>query len=147
MEGGPDYNCLMVDGRPVGGAMALVEEMGEGVPPHWNVYFNVTSTDQTVAQAAELGGTVVTPAFDVPAIGRMAVLAYHSLEDRMVKNLFREGATDKAPRNLPVVPEGMRAELMLLTRGAEKPGDDEVQSNPRAASARLRVAERTRRTA
>lgn len=87
-------------------------------------------------------------ALDALAVGgRMAVLAYHSLEDRMVKNLFREGATDKAPRNLPVVPEGMRAELMLLTRGAEKPGEDEVLENPRAASARLRVAERVRRAA
>ncbi len=89
---------------------------------------------------------VLPAAMDALAVGgRMAVLAYHSLEDRMVKNLFREGATDKAPRNLPVVPEGMRAELMLLTRGAEKPGADEVLINPRAASARLRVAERVRR--
>ena len=75
MEGGPDYTCLMVDGRPVGGAMVLGEEMGEGVPPHWNVYFNVASTDDTVARAAELGGTVVAPAFDVPTVGRLAVLA------------------------------------------------------------------------
>ena len=91
---------------------------------------------------------VLPAALDALAVGgRIAVLAYHSLEDRMVKTVLREGATDKAPKNLPVVPEGMRAELMLLTRGAEKPGDDEVQSNPRAASARLRVAERTRRTA
>ncbi|MFC6359028.1 16S rRNA (cytosine(1402)-N(4))-methyltransferase RsmH [Luteococcus peritonei] len=91
---------------------------------------------------------VLPAALDALAVGgRLAVLAYHSLEDRMVKTVFREGSTDKAPKNLPVVPEGMRAELMLLTRGAEKPGDDEVQSNPRAASARLRVAERIRRTA
>ena len=80
---------------------------------------------------------VLPAALDALAVGgRIAVLAYHSLEDRMVKTVLREGATDKAPKNLPVVPEGMRAELMLLTRGAEKPGDDEVQSNPRAASAR-----------
>jgi 16S rRNA (cytosine1402-N4)-methyltransferase len=40
------------------------------------------------------------------------------------------------------VPDGLRAQLMLLTRGAERPGPDEVQVNPRAASARLRVGER-----
>lgn len=76
--------------------------------------------------------------------GRLAVLSYHSLEDRLVKRSFAALATDRAPRNMPVVPPHLSAELRLLTRGAEKPGEDEVSSNPRAASARLRVAERTR---
>ena len=79
--------------------------------------------------------------------GRLAVLAYHSLEDRMVKNLFRNGSSDTAPRNLPVVPESMQPQFKLLTRGAEKPDAEEVETNPRAASARLRVAERIRRAA
>lgn len=74
MEGGATYTCLMVDGRPVGGAMALTEDM-EGVPPHWNVNFNVTSVDDTLVQVGELGGTVVAPAFDVPTVGRLAVVA------------------------------------------------------------------------
>jgi uncharacterized protein len=73
MEGGPPYTCLMVDGRPVGGAMALTEEM-HGVPPHWNVYFNVESVDDTVDRATGLGATVVAPAFDVPTVGRLAAL-------------------------------------------------------------------------
>ncbi|MEL4357318.1 MULTISPECIES: 16S rRNA (cytosine(1402)-N(4))-methyltransferase RsmH [unclassified Luteococcus] len=89
---------------------------------------------------------VLPAALDALAVGgRLAVLAYHSLEDRMVKNLFRAGASDTAPKNLPVVPESMQPELRLLTRGAEKPDDDETTTNPRAASARLRVAERIRR--
>lgn len=71
MEGG-DYTTLVVGDRPVGGAM--VPPM-EGIPPHWNVYFNVESVDQSVAQAVELGGAVVAPAFDVGGVGRMAVLA------------------------------------------------------------------------
>lgn len=74
VEGSPPYTCLVVDGRQVGGAMALGEEM-EGVPPHWNVYFNVESVDDTIARATELGGTVLAPAFDVPTVGRLAVLA------------------------------------------------------------------------
>ncbi|GAB3697762.1 16S rRNA (cytosine(1402)-N(4))-methyltransferase RsmH [Mariniluteicoccus flavus] len=74
--------------------------------------------------------------------GRIAVLAYHSLEDRAVKTVLRKGSESRAPRNLPVVPPGMGPELRLVTRGAEKPDDDEVATNPRAASARLRVAER-----
>ncbi len=71
MEGGPDYTCLMVDGRQVGGAMP---PMMEDVPPHWNVYFYVESVDDTVAKSTELGGSVIAPAFDVPTVGRIAVL-------------------------------------------------------------------------
>jgi 16S rRNA (cytosine1402-N4)-methyltransferase len=74
--------------------------------------------------------------------GRIAVLAYHSLEDRLVKQLFTLGARDRAPRGLPVVPAGMGPELRLLTRGAQRPSAAEVAQNPRAASARLRAAVR-----
>ena len=72
MDGGPAYTCLMVDGRQVGGAMA---PMMADIPPHWNVYFNVESVDDTIAKVVALGGSVVAPAFDVPGVGRMAVLA------------------------------------------------------------------------
>lgn len=74
--------------------------------------------------------------------GRIAVLAYHSLEDRIVKDALRTAATDRAPRNLPIIPDGYGPELRLLTRGAERPTDSETAQNPRAASARLRAAER-----
>ena len=79
--------------------------------------------------------------------GRMAVLAYHSLEDRMVKTSFRDATSDQAPPHLPMVPDHLRARFQAVTRGAEKPGPDEVASNPRAASARLRVVERIREAA
>ena len=74
--------------------------------------------------------------------GRIAVLAYHSLEDRLVKQVLAAGAADRAPRNLPVVPAGLGPELRLLTRGAGRPSEAESSLNPRAASARLRAAER-----
>jgi len=74
--------------------------------------------------------------------GRIAVLAYHSLEDRLVKQILAAGARDRAPRDLPVVPAGLEPELRLLTRGAERPTAAEVTANPRAASARLRAAVR-----
>ena len=86
---------------------------------------------------------VLPAAIDALALGgRMAVLAYHSLEDRLVKEAFRAGSTDRAPRGLPVVPDDLQPHLTLLTRGAERPGEDEVATNSRAAAARLRVAMR-----
>ncbi|NLI84000.1 MAG: 16S rRNA (cytosine(1402)-N(4))-methyltransferase RsmH [Propionibacterium sp.] len=76
--------------------------------------------------------------------GRIAVLAYHSLEDRLVKQTFAAAISDAAPPRLPVVPEPLLARFEPLTRGAEKPTADEIASNPRAASARLRVVKRIR---
>lgn len=76
--------------------------------------------------------------------GRIAVLAYHSLEDRLVKQVLAAGAQETAPPGLPVVPEQYQPRLRLLTRGAQKPTEDEVAVNRRAASARFRAAERIR---
>jgi 16S rRNA (cytosine1402-N4)-methyltransferase len=79
--------------------------------------------------------------------GRVVVIAYHSLEDRMVKRVFVAGATSSAPPDMPVVPDSAQPALRLLTRGAEVPTQDEVVANPRAASARLRAVERVRAAA
>lgn len=76
--------------------------------------------------------------------GRVAVLAYHSLEDRLVKQTFARLARPSVPDGMPVVPPGHEPVLRPVTRGAEKPSEEEVAANPRAASARLRVAERIR---
>ena len=78
--------------------------------------------------------------------GRILVLAYHSLEDRLVKRELARGATSSAPAGLPVEPETHRAYLKLLTRGAELADDAERAANPRSASVRLRAAERLRTT-
>ncbi|MDA0565350.1 16S rRNA (cytosine(1402)-N(4))-methyltransferase RsmH [Streptomonospora sp. S1-112] len=77
--------------------------------------------------------------------GRLAVLSYHSLEDRMTKRHLAALSTDTTPPGLPVPLPDASPEFRLLTRGAESPSDDETQRNPRAASARLRAAERIRR--
>ena len=74
--------------------------------------------------------------------GRAVVLSYHSLEDRIVKRAMAERARSSAPVDLPVEPAGAGPRLRLLTKGAELPSEDEVTANPRAASARLRAAER-----
>jgi 16S rRNA (cytosine1402-N4)-methyltransferase len=79
--------------------------------------------------------------------GRVVVLAYHSLEDRIVKRELARQASDQTPAGLPVSSDAHAPRFRLLTRGAERPGSDEVSLNPRAASARLRAAERIRQAA
>ncbi|MEU9030099.1 16S rRNA (cytosine(1402)-N(4))-methyltransferase RsmH [Streptomyces sp. NPDC048383] len=76
--------------------------------------------------------------------GRIAVLSYHSLEDRLVKQVFAAGAASTAPPGLPVVPEKYQPKLKLLTRGAELPTEEEIAENRRAAPARCRGVERIR---
>jgi 16S rRNA (cytosine1402-N4)-methyltransferase len=74
--------------------------------------------------------------------GRIVVMSYQSLEDRIVKQALAEGAESKAPRDLPIIPDSMKPWLRLITRGAEMASDAEIASNPRAASVRVRAAER-----
>ena len=84
-------------------------------------------------------------ALDALAVaGRIVVMSYQSLEDRMVKRTLVAGAASTAPRDLPVVPPEHQPVLRLLTRGAETASAEEVAVNPRAASVRLRAAERLR---
>jgi 16S rRNA (cytosine1402-N4)-methyltransferase len=81
-------------------------------------------------------------ALDSVAVGgRIVALAYHSLEDRAVKRALTAAAADKTPPGLPMPLADAQPSFRLLTRGAERPGEDELATNPRAASARLRAAE------
>jgi 16S rRNA (cytosine1402-N4)-methyltransferase len=98
----------------------------------------------------ELGtlGRALPAALDVLALGgRVVVLAYHSLEDRIIKRELVRRSADQTPPGLPVPAGASTAQFRLLTRGAERPDSEEVAGNPRAASARLRAAERIREAA
>jgi len=76
--------------------------------------------------------------------GRVVVLSYHSLEDRIVKQAFAQVTTSAVPVDLPFVPVGSEPSYRLLVRGSEAPSEAEIDENPRAASARLRAVERLR---
>ena len=87
----------------------------------------------------------VPAALDALAVGgRVVVLSYQSLEDKIVKAELRERATSDVPVDLPFVPEGHGPELQLLVRGSEPASAEEIAENPRAQSVRLRAAERIR---
>jgi 16S rRNA (cytosine1402-N4)-methyltransferase len=92
--------------------------------------------------------TALPAAVDALAVGgRIVVLAYHSLEDRIVKRELTARAQSRTPVDLPVELPGHGPELRLVTRGAEIARDEETADNPRAASVRLRAAERIREVA
>ena len=76
--------------------------------------------------------------------GRTVVLAYQSLEDRIVKATLVARSASTVPVDLPFVPDGAVPELRLLVQGAQKASAAEVEANPRAASVRLRAAEKVR---
>ena len=94
------------------------------------------------AELSTLAAAVPTALNVLRVSGRLAVLAYHSLEDRIVKRTLARGAASRTPAGLPVELPEHGPLLRLLTRGAERPTPDECADNPRAASARLRAAER-----
>jgi len=79
--------------------------------------------------------------------GRILVLAYHSLEDRIVKQAFTKGATSSAPVDLPIELPEHAPYLRLVVKGAELASEQEIQTNPRAASVRLRAVEKIRNAA
>jgi len=78
--------------------------------------------------------------------GRVVVMSYHSLEDRLTKHAFAEVTRSDVPPDLPFVPEGSEPTFRLVTRGSEKATTDEIEQNPRAASVRLRAVERVSMT-
>jgi 16S rRNA (cytosine1402-N4)-methyltransferase len=72
--------------------------------------------------------------------GRMVVLSYHSLEDRIVKRAFAEVSSSEVPHGLPVEPKPAR--FQLLTRASESASEAEISMNPRSQSVRIRAIER-----
>jgi 16S rRNA (cytosine1402-N4)-methyltransferase len=101
-----------------------------------------------VNEELEILGSAVPQAIDALAVGgRLLVLSYHSLEDRIVKQAIVQASTSSAPVELPFELPEHAPVLKLVVKGAEKASLEEIASNPRSASVRLRAAEKTRKVA
>lgn len=75
--------------------------------------------------------------------GRISVITFHSLEDRLCKTLFKEASSiPDLPPGLPIIPEDMKPTLKLITRKPILPSDEELEENNRSRSAKLRIAEK-----
>lgn len=75
--------------------------------------------------------------------GRISVITFHSLEDRLCKTLFKEASSiSDLPPGLPIIPEDMKPTLKLITRKPILPSDEELEENNRSRSAKLRIAEK-----
>ena len=90
------------------------------------------------------GKSILLDAFALALGGRMVVMSYHSLEDKIVKGFFAAGSRSSAPLGFPVELEEHKAQFKRLTKGTEVPTEEEIKENPRAASAKLRAVERIR---
>lgn len=73
--------------------------------------------------------------------GRIVVITFHSLEDRIVKHFFKNKSTSTLPKNLPII-EDFSMELKIVTKKPIYPTDDEIGKNSRSKSAKMRVAEK-----
>ncbi|WP_255450091.1 16S rRNA (cytosine(1402)-N(4))-methyltransferase RsmH [Skermania sp. ID1734] len=88
----------------------------------------------------------IPAAIDALALGgRVVFMSYQSLEDRVVKHELAARSVSRTPPGLPVELPGMGPELRLLTRGAERASEAEIEQNPRSAPVRMRAAERIAR--
>jgi 16S rRNA (cytosine1402-N4)-methyltransferase len=101
-----------------------------------------------VNQELEILERAVPAAIDALSVGgRLLVLSYHSLEDRIVKQAIVQASSSSAPLELPFELPEHAPVLKLVVKGAEKASLEEISSNPRSASVRLRAAEKIRKIA
>ena len=83
----------------------------------------------------------IQQAMDMLALsGRISVITFHSLEDRLTKQLFKEASTVKVPKGLPFIPDELKPKMELVSRKPILPSKEELEANNRSHSAKLRVA-------
>ncbi len=141
---------FIVENRPIDTTFQLVDVIKKAVPkgarkdgPH-----PAKRTFQAIRIAVnnELGvlSDGINKAIDRLNInGRICVITFHSLEDRIVKNLFKEGTVECiCPKEFPVCMCHNKKKIKIITKKPIEPSMDEVESNPRSRSSKLRIAQR-----
>ena len=88
------------------------------------------AADESIQQAIEL----------LALNGRISVITFHSLEDRLTKQLFKEASTVEVPKGLPFIPDNLTPKMELVSRKPILPSKEELEANNRSHSAKLRVA-------
>ncbi len=139
----------IIKNRPIETTLELAEVIKENVPIS---YRNKSNPARKTFQAIrievnnELGilKNAILDAFDLlkPG-GRLVVITFHSLEDRIVKNVFKNLTTDEEiSKKLPIVPDDMKAKAKLITKKPIVPSNKELEENKRSRSAKLRIIEK-----
>lgn len=135
---------------PIETTVQLVELIKEGIPaaarrkgghPAKRIFQAIRIAVNDELGAAEES---LVDAIDLLKIGgRISVITFHSLEDRLTKTLFKEASSlPELPPGLPIVPDNLKPVLKLVTRKPLLPTDEELEVNNRARSAKLRIAEK-----
>ncbi len=138
----------IVQARPIRTTVQLAEIVKKAYPGHSRIH-PATRTFQALRIAVndELGAVEDVLPEVVQALrpgGRLAVISFHSLEDRLVKDFFRSESRDRLnPPYEQIYEVERKATLKEITRKPITPSAQEIEKNPRARSAKLRVAERT----
>lgn len=139
----------IVKNRPINTTLELVEIIKQSVPEK---YKREGHPARKVFQAIRIEvndelnilENSIKNAFELlNSGGRICVITFHSLEDRIIKNIFKELCEDdRSAKNLPFVPESMKAKAINITRKPITAGDEELNENIRSRSAKLRVIEK-----
>ncbi len=135
--------------QPFDTTARLVEIIYQSVPAATRRHGGHPAKRTFQALRIEVNGELAALRSAIPAAlgalsvgGRLVAMSYHSLEDRIVKRALAQLTASRTPPGLPVELPGHGPQLRTLTRGAEQAGSAETEANPRAASVRLRAAQR-----
>ena len=139
--------CRAREEQPITRTSQLADVVAEAVPRSRNKRHPATKTFQAIRifindELGELAAALDASLALLRPGGRLCVISFHSLEDRAVKRFMRQASQEPEQyRGLPDIPPQFRPKMKVVGK-AQAPGADEIASNARARSARLRVAER-----
>ncbi len=142
----------IVEKRPIHTTRALAQLIEEAIPKYYGYIHPATRTFQALRIATNQELETLSSA--LPGMvkclkpgGRIAVISFHSLEDRITKRFFRRESKDCiCPPEQPVCTCGHIASLKILTKKPVRPTEKEIKENPRSSSSRMRVAEKLMNT-